>query len=241
LIPVPPDVMRACAEHNLDPHVGAITDTDVWVPAGDDFAVAATLRAIVMPCNDTAEPWCPALAILDDAFHGDAPVAELESFATLDPHAVSEARRRIRASAGPLIVPGLGCYLQTVAALTLPATLSAPSSAVSRLSALSPDERGRYRYEIVADAIWRLDLRPMVRDAVFELIGGERSSRIAARVLNTIGAALADVLRGTARATGRVPIILAAESVRQSRLAALLTANLGADFQIIVPRNGTSE
>src|SRR5262249_13059386 len=98
-------------------------------------------------------------------------------------------------------------------------------------AAAEPGERGRYEYAIdQVPSPWQVDLRAAVRAAVFEHLGGEAVSRIAARIHNTIAAVSVALIRAAARGSGRLPVVLSGGCFQNARLAASISAGLAPEF-----------
>jgi hydrogenase maturation factor HypF (carbamoyltransferase family) len=244
----PPAILTAVMERErlVAPVIGVILDCEcrdaehkavrdeviVAGPEGDD--VLARFRPVPFVAVSAADAvWEQALAILDDAFEGDAPLDSLPLFATLTPEAIAQARAARLPAAGPSVL-AVRHYAEALEALgwwkeTPPATAPPEWRALA-----ADDERRRYRYEITrASHPWELDLRPAVRDATFELVGGERPTRVTARFLNTIAAATADLVRGAACIHGRVPVVLAGSCFKAAGLGPRVRRELAGDFQIV--------
>jgi hydrogenase maturation protein HypF len=98
-------------------------------------------------------------------------------------------------------------------------------------------ERGRYPYDVSRSGAPRqIDLRPMVRNAVYELIGGEAPAVIAARFHNTVAVASAHVIRLAASQHGRRQVVLTGGCFQNAHLAELLLAELAPAFQVALHR-----
>lgn len=210
-----------------------VPDDGVWAIGADHDEAVAVFRRVLAPLDDTgAGGWPLALAVLDDSFGGDAPFEDLALFNGIPVPAIIESRIDRRAHRG-LGVVRLHHYFDAIRAVAIDAR--APSSRPSDVAwnALAQeDERGRYRYEIRRAAKpWEIDLRGTVRDAVFEIIGGERAARVSARFQNTVAVALADVVRAIGT-RGRMPVLLSGSCFRTGRLATRLTAELTGEFDV---------
>jgi hydrogenase maturation protein HypF len=130
---------------------------------------------------------------------------------------------------------GVGRYFDAMGALGLarPRAAFEGQIAMAWNAVADDDERGRYRYEISKQDIpWRLDLRHAVRDAVFELVGGEPASRVSARFHNTLASATADLVRGVACSRGRLPVALSGGCFQNARLAESVMAELQPEFRV---------
>lgn len=210
-----------------------IPDDGVWAIGAERDEAVAVFRRVLAPIDGKgAGRWPLALAVLDDSFGGDAPFEDLALFNGIPVPAILESRIDRRAQRG-LGVMRLHQYFDAIGAVAIDAR--APSSHPSDVAwnALAQEnERGRYRYEIRRAATsWEIDLRGTVRDAVFEIIGGERAGRVSARFQNTVAVALADVVRAIGM-RGRMPVLLSGSCFRTGQLAARLTAELAGEFDV---------
>ena len=98
-------------------------------------------------------------------------------------------------------------------------------------------EIGRYHYEIGQAATpWTIDLRPAVRDVVFESLGGESVARLAARIHNTLAAASIDVVRAVSHRVGRLPVVLSGGCFQNARLAESIASGLEPEFRVYLHR-----
>ena len=232
------------AEHGLEgPVIGVAydgsgmgTDGTAW---GGEFLVAeyarfrriATFRPIALPGGDEAirQPWRIALALLDDAFGGDAPVDELPLFASIARGDIEVIRRMIGANVNSPLAHGVGRYFDAMGAIGLarPRATYEGQVALAWNLAADPAEERRYAYHVRMDlSPWQVDLRPAIRDAVFQLVGGESPARVSARFHNTLAAATGDVVRAIGREFGRMPIALSGGCFQNARLAESVVSDL---------------
>jgi hydrogenase maturation protein HypF len=248
-------IASVMVEHALDEKVigiaydgtGLGTDGTAW---GGEILVAdyrgfervCTFRPIALAGGDAAirSPWRAALALVDDAFGGEAPIESLPLFDIVGGSAVANVRRMLRDSLNAPLAHGVGRYFDAMGALGLKRDKSRYEGQVAfewNIVA-DPAERGRYRYDIDGSAPCRvIDMRAAVRDAVFELIGGEPAARVSARFHNTIAAATIDAVRCVARAHGRLPVALSGGCFQNRRLTESIVAGLSPDFTTCVHRN----
>ncbi len=203
------------------------------------FQRLATFRPIALPGGDRAirEPWRIALAMLDDAFDGAPPLDELRLFRELPEEDLHVARRMLASGLNSPRAHGVGRYFDAFAALGLVrrrSTFEGQLALEWNMAALAaPGERGRYAFELRrSGSPWQLDLRPMVRDAVYELIGGEPPATIAARFHNTLAAASAQLVRHAAVLFGRLGVVLTGGCFQNARLAELVLAELSPSFRV---------
>jgi hydrogenase maturation protein HypF len=245
-------VASVMAEHGVDgPVIGVAydgsglgTDGAAWggeimVARYDGFQRIATFRPIQLAGGDTAivQPWRIALALADDAFGGEAPIESLPLFRSVPEGELAIVRAMLRQRVNAPLAHGVGRYFDAMAALGLGIGSSAyDGQLAARWNIVAdPGERGRYRYEIVrATTPWQLDLRATVRDACFELVGGEPASLVSARFHNTLAAATADLVRGVACIHGRLPVALSGGCFQNPRLTEAIVHELAPEFTVLL-------
>lgn len=243
-------IASVMAEHGLDGAViglaydgtGYGTDGTAWgselmIAGYAEFTRVATFRPLPLPGGDAAirQPWRVALALLDDAFKGEAPLDIFALFRRIPAHDLDIVDRMLRRGFNAPPAHGLGRYFDAFGALLLDRPYAAYEGqlALELNMAAESGEQGRYRYEIVqSSGPWQVDVRHAVRDAVFELLGGEPVSRIAARVHNTLAAASVDLVRATAHGAGRLPVVLSGGCFQNARLAETIVAGLTPEFRV---------
>ncbi len=237
-------VASLMAEHGLQgPVIGVAfdgtgmgTDGTAW---GGEFLIAeyarfhriATFRPIPLPGGDAAirEPWRVALALLDDAFAGDAPVDVLPLFQSVCPRDIEVVRQMIHARFNSPLAHGVGRYFDAMGAIGLsrPHVTYEGQIALAWNLVADPHEDRRYAYHVTMDdSPWQVDLRPAIRDAVFQLVGGEPPARVSARFHNTLAAATGDVVRAIGHEYGRMPIALTGGCFQNARLAESIVSEL---------------
>lgn len=247
-------VASVMAEHGLQgPVIGLAydgtgygTDGHAWggevLHAGyADFTRLATFRPIALAGGDAAirEPWRLAFALLHDAFDGEPPVDACPVFSRIPHSALGVVADMIRRGFNAPPAHGVGRYFDAFGALLLDRTSSRYEGqvALELNMAADPGETGRYRYDVSSNrAPWQIDLRPAVRDAVFERLGGESVARIAARVHNTIAAASIDMVRAFSHRLGKLPVVLSGGCFQNARLAESIVAGLAPEFQVYLHR-----
>jgi hydrogenase maturation protein HypF len=247
-------VASAIAEHGLDGPVlgvaydgtGYGTDGTSWggevlLADLEGFQRLGTFRPIRLPGGDAAirEPWRLALTLLDDAFDGDAPLDELPLFRGMDRTQVEVVRRMLASGLNVPSAHGIGRYFDAFGAigLALPRSRFEGQVALAWNLVAAPGERGRYPFEIGGDEGLRIvDLRPMVRDAVYELIGSEAPAIVSARFHNTLVAATAQLVRQAASLRGNLPIVLTGGCFQNARLAESVQAELTPAFSVYLHR-----
>jgi len=238
------------AEHRLQGPVlglaydgtGYGTDGEAW---GGELLLAdytgferlATFRPLRLPGGDTAirQPWRIALALVQDAFKGEAPIDGFPIFTHMPPEDLDVVQRMIRRWFNAPPAHGVGRYFDGFGALLLdrPHAAYEGQIAFELNMAADPDEKGQYDYAIdQTGRPWEIDLRPAVRAAVFEYFGGEPVGRIAARVHNTIATATVAIVRAAAREAGRLPVALSGGCFQNARLAESIVRGLRPEFTV---------
>ena len=258
-------VASCLAEHGLaGPALGVALDGTGWGPDGAAWGGElllvepgrsrrlATLRPLPLAGGETAlrEVWRLALAMLDDAFDGAPPLAALPLFARLDPYRTATVRRMLGTATGdgtngghrlnsPL-AHGAGRWFDAVGALVLGLPAAGfEGEAALRLerAAAAAGSAPAYPFELRADgAVRELDLRPMVRALVFELLDGRPAPWLAARFHATLGAAMAAAVRAAAREHGALPVALSGGCLQNPLLARALREGLSG-FRVLQHRS----
>jgi hydrogenase maturation protein HypF len=243
-------VASVMAEHGLEgPTIGLAydgtgygTDGAAW---GGELLVAdyagftriATFRPLALAGGDAAirQPWRLALALVEDAFKGEAPLDGFPIFQQLPPNDIDIVSRMLRRGVNAPPAHGVGRYFDAFGALLLNRrTASYEGQVALELNlAADPDENGRYSYEISqAGAPWHVDLRGAVRDAVFEYLGGEAVAKIAARLHNTLAAVSVELVRAASRGAGRLPVVLSGGCFQNARLTESIARGLEPEFRV---------
>jgi hydrogenase maturation protein HypF len=243
-------VASVMAEHGLaGPVIGVAFDGsgygidgsswggEVLVARYESFDWVATLRPIRLAGGDAAvrHPWRLALALVEDAFEGTPPLDDLGLFAAVAPHDLSVIRQMLATRVRSPIAHGCGRYFDAVGSLVLmrPESRYEGQIALEWNTVADPAEEGRYGYEIDRPASpWAIDLRPMVRAVVHDLLVGVPASRISARFHNTIVAATVEVVRAAAAAHGQLPVVLSGGCFQNPRLAEGLARALAPRFAV---------
>jgi hydrogenase maturation protein HypF len=238
-------VASAMAEHQLqEPVIGVAydgtgygTDGASWggeilVARYDTFERVATLRPVRLAGGDAAirQAWRIALALVDDAFDGDSPIADLQLFSTIPAAEVMVVRQMLSSRFRSPPAHGAGRYFDGIGALVLgrPRARYEGQIALEWNGVADSREYGIYRYEIDrACSPTEVDLRPMVRDVVADLMDGAAPSTISAKFHNTLTAATADIVRELTRDRGPLPVVLSGGCFQNARLAESVAAALG--------------
>ena len=229
-------VASVMAEHGLaGPVIGVAydgtgygTDGTAWggevlVARYDGFERVATLRPIPLPGGDAAirQPWRIALALVEDAFDGRAPLDDLELFSAVASQDLSVIRQMLATRFRSPLAHGCARYFDGIGSLVLMRLESRYEGQIALEWSVvaDPAEEEQYAYEIDwQQSPWTIDLRPMVREVVRDLLADAPASRISARFHNTIVAATADVVCAAARAHGALPVVLTGGCFQNPRL-----------------------
>jgi len=239
-------VASAMAEHGLaGPVIGVAYDGTGWGTDGtawggeilfaryDDFERLATFRPVALAGGDLAirEPWRIALALIDDAFGGAAPIAQLPLFATVPARSIAVVRGMVRGAIHAPLARGIGRFFDGIGALALERSTSSYEGqiAVAWNLAAAPDHHGTYPFAI--DDAAAIDLRPLVRGVVTDLIAGVAPGVVSARFHDTLIAATIDRVRAAVASHGRVPVVLTGGAFHNPRLAEGVRAGL-ADLEV---------
>jgi hydrogenase maturation protein HypF len=245
-------VASAIAEHGLTGPVLGLAfdgtgdggDGTAW---GGEFLLAdlhgferlATMRPLPLAGADAAirRPWRLALALLDDAFDGRPPLEALGLFAQVPPAHIHTVRRMIAAGLQSPLAHGIGRYFDAFGALGLevPRALYEGDVAMQWNLAADPDETGSYPFTIDYQVKpYQIDLRPLTRAAVQDLMTGESVAKVSARFHNSLIAASVVLIHEIASETGRFPVILTGGSFQNDLLLEGLCERLGGEFDVVV-------
>jgi hydrogenase maturation protein HypF len=216
---------------------GAAWGGELLVADYAEFTRLATFRPLPLAGGDMAirQPWRTALALVDDAFKGEAPLDGFPVFRQVAHADVDIVLRMIHRGLNAPHAHGVGRYFDAFGALLLgrPHSSYEGQIALELDAAADPGERRRYDYAIDQQpSPWQVDLRAAVRGAVFEFLGGEPVSRISARIHNTIAAVSVDLVRAAARGAGRLPVVLSGGCFANARLAETIKRGLEPEFTV---------
>ena len=250
-------VVSAMAEHGLTgPVVGVAfdgtgygTDGTAW---GGEFLIgdvtsvrrAATFRAIALPGGDAAirHPWRIALSLLSDAMDDPAPIHELALFRSLAGADVQVLRRMLAAEFNTPAARGVGRYFDGIGALVLARSRARYEGQLAFELNMAADPAVHDAYEYALDwsaPIVEIDLRPMVRAVVSDLLRGVAPRTIAARFHNTVVAATVFMARHAALdllGSRRPTIVLTGGCFQNARLAQGVVTRLSADHDVYLHR-----
>jgi hydrogenase maturation protein HypF len=243
-------VVSGMAEHGLaGPVIGIAydgtgygTDGTAWggevlVTRHESFERVATLRPIRLAGADAAirHPWRIALALLEDAFDGRAPLDDLRLFSTVPPRDIAVVRQILTARINSPLAHGAGRYFDAVGSLVL----ARPDSGYEGQIPLEwngiadPSATGCYGYVIDdRQSPWEIDLRPMVREMVRDVRAGIAAPTISGRFHNTITAATAETVRAAAQLHGTAPVVLTGGCFQNALLAERVLHALASSFAV---------
>jgi hydrogenase maturation protein HypF len=243
-------IVSAMAEHCLHDRVigvaydgtGFGTDGSSWggeimVANHETYERLATLRPIALAGGDQAirNPWRIALALLDDAFGGRAPLDAFRLFNSRPLREVAAVQHMILKRIQSPIAHGAGRYFDGVGALALARPCARYEGQIALEWNVIADPAERSRYDFVIDARstpWTIDLRSMVEGVVRDLITGTSAPTVSARFHNTFVAATAEAVRSVIRFAGRLPIVLTGGCFQNARLTEDLAAELAGDSTV---------
>jgi hydrogenase maturation protein HypF len=230
-------VASAMGEHGLaGPVLGVAfdgtgygTDGTAW---GGEFLIAdyagyeriATFRAMPLAGSDLAirEVWRLALAVLDDAFPDDPPIDRFSVFDGVEARALAVVRKMIETGLNVPLARGVGRWFDALGALVLGRPVSRYEGEVATIWNLAADETERAAYPFAIDSLSQpleIDLRPMVRAVVDDLVIGRTPAVISAKFHNTLAAAVAEVVRFSRAACGDLPVVLTGGCFQNALLA----------------------
>jgi hydrogenase maturation protein HypF len=242
--------VSAMAEHRLPgPAIAVVydgtgygTDGTAWggevlVARHETFDRVATLRPVALAGADAAirQPWRIALALVEDAFDGQAPLDDLPLFSIVRSGDVTVVRQMLATQFRSPLAHGAGRYFDGVGSLVLarPDSRYEGQIALEWNVAADPAEGRTYGYDIDwRQSPWQIDLRPMIRDLVRDLLQGVAPSTISGRFHNTLTAATGVVVRRLAREHDGLPVVLTGGCFQNARLAECLANDLAAAFTV---------
>jgi hydrogenase maturation protein HypF len=246
-------IAAVMAEHGLyGPVIGVAydgtglgTDGTSWggeilVATAAGFDRAATFRPLALAGGDQAirEPWRIALALVLDAYDGDPPGHVWRLFDGVSDRELVHVGQMLRGSVSAPLAHGVGRYFDAFGALMLGRWRSTYEGQVALEWNQAADPRGvdRYSFQICPGPnVWELDLRIMVRQAVTDRLHGKPVESISAAFHNTVADATAALVRHTADAVGRLPVVLSGGCFQNARLAESIRASLVPDFEVFLP------
>jgi hydrogenase maturation protein HypF len=248
-------VASAMAEHGLaGPVVGVAFDGTGYGPDGaawgGEVLVAtfqryerlATLRPIRLAGGDRAirEVWRTALALVEDAFDGRAPLDDIPLFRGIPSQRLQQVRQMLQQDVNAPRAHGAGRYFDAFGALGLQLCNARYEGEVALAwnVVAGADEKTVYGYQLDQRVTpWCMDLRPMVREAVADLIAGQPASSVSATFHNTLVCATADMVRAVLAARGPLPVVLTGGCFQNPRLAEGVLHRLGSGVDVRLHRH----
>ncbi len=252
-------VASAMAEHGIDePVIGVAWDGtgygldgtawggEILIARYAGFERFATFRPIRLAGGDRAirEVWRIALALVDDAFDGDPPLDRIEVLSRVEDTRIAAVRRQIATQLNAPLAHGIGRYFDAVGALLLARPESRFEGQVAALLSFAADEAEHRPYPFEIDAAAAapspvhprivIDLRPMVREVVGELLAKRSVATIAARFQATLVAAGAEAVRLAQHHAGRLPVVLTGGCFQNAQLADGLSRALRPACDVLV-------
>ncbi|MFZ5446270.1 MAG: carbamoyltransferase HypF [Myxococcota bacterium] len=196
------------------------------------FERVATLRPIALAGGERAirDAWRLALAVLDDAFDGAPPLGRLALFNTVSERDVKNVRQLLPSA---LPAHGAGRAFDAAAALAF----GRPRANFEAQLAMTLEQAataGAAPFPFTIDRSetpWEVDLRPMWRAFVEELLAGRE---VASRFHATLGAATAAVVTALDEQE-RLPVVLSGGCFANALLTHDVLRHLGG-FDVRLPR-----
>jgi hydrogenase maturation protein HypF len=247
-------VASAMAEHGLEgPVVGVAFDGsglgldgsswggEVLVATFEGFERVGTLRPLRLPGGDRAvrEVWRAALALVEDAFHGDPPLDDIPLFRSLPDGKLARVRELLAQGLNAPRAHGAGRYFDAIGALGLGMSNAQHEGEVALAWNLvaDPTETRVYGYCLDRSAApFCLDLRLMVQEVVADVISGVPAASISAAFHNTLARATAGMVRAVLEPRGPMPVVLTGGCFQNPRLAEGVCAELGPGVDVRLHR-----
>jgi hydrogenase maturation protein HypF len=249
-------VASVMAEHGIDTPVlglawdgtgyggdGSAWGSELLLANQGGFRRLGTFRPIALAGGETAihEVWRIALAALDDAFDGDPPLPALDLFAAVDAGRVAAVRRMIAGAFNCPPAHGIGRWFDAFGAIALALPESRYEGEVAmRLTfaadgAAATDEPYPFDLDDARECAV-VDLRPGLRAAVADLLGGRGAAPVARRFHATLVAGAAALIGHAARRTGDLPVVLSGGCFQNELLLAGVRRALSARHRVFTHR-----
>ncbi len=245
-------VAAVMAEHGLQGSViGVAFDGTGWGDDGaawggevlraryDGFDRLTTFRPIRLAGGEQAirQPWRLALAALDDAFDGRAPIDRLNLFKLVPGQQVANVRRVLETGLHAVPAHGVGRMFDAAAALILRRPLAGFEAQLAMMlenAAVGAAEPWSFDVD-TSHAPWSIDLRPMWRELTAALLDGAPSWLLAARFHATLAAATAAVVSTLLERDGARRVVLSGGCFANDRLARGVRERLQ-PFEVYLPQ-----
>lgn len=243
-------VASAVAEHGLEGPVlglawdgtGYGTDATAWggellLVDGGCFERLATLRPLRLAGSDEAirQVWRIALAALDDAFATAPPLERLRLFDHLPPRDVAVVRQMTAKGLRSPLAHGAGRYFDAIGALGLGRARASYEGQIALEWNLAAGDAaaGSYPFEIAQGAACpEADLRPLVRAAASDLVGGVSCAVVSARFHEAMADVAAALVQRATAGNRRLPVVLTGGCFQNARLAEGVLRRLGRDHDV---------
>jgi hydrogenase maturation protein HypF len=240
----------AMAEHGLDGPVLALawdgtglgTDGAAWggellLAERGRFERLATFRPIPLAGGDRAirEPWRIALAAVLDAFGDDAPLEALPLFRAVPPAELAVVRRLLATGLNAPPAHGAGRAFDAAGAIALGRGTSRYEGQVALAldNVAGATAEAPYPFDVdSARPVAELDLRPLWRALVADVIAGAPPAAVSSRFHAALARAGSELVRCASRATGRLPIVLTGGCFQNARLAEGILGELSLSFEV---------
>ncbi len=229
----------------VGPALGLLWDGTGWAPDGSAWGGElllgdaracerlATLRPLRLAGGEAAirEPWRLALAAVDDAFDGAPPIEALPLFAALDVGRLTSVRALLRRDGLCVAAHGVGRWFDAIGALVLAQPCAGYSGEIAL--AWNAAARGRhappYPFSLDRAAVPpQIDLRPMVRAVVADVLAERPAGEISARFHETLAAAAEALVRGFGSDGDRLPVALSGGCFQNGLLVERVEARVAA-------------
>jgi len=228
-----------------------VTGNGVGIPSGLAQSTGITLRSgaaatlldrksstIRLAGGDIAirQVWRQALALLDDAFDGEAPLSKFPAFARVSARHITVVRQMIEKNVNTVAAHGVGRYFDAVGALGLARVESRFEGQVALEWNLAADsaEDGAYGFAVGGGSEpAEIDLRPAIRTLAGQLIEGVSPSVVSARFHNTLAAATAEAVRSAMGKAGRLPVVLTGGVFQNALLVERVLRAVGPGVQVV--------
>jgi hydrogenase maturation protein HypF len=210
---------------------GAAWGGEVLVASYDGFERAATLRPLRLAGGDEAvrRPWRTALAMVLDACGSDAPLERLALFQEVPPAELDGVRQMLEKDVRAPPAHGAGRWFDAVGALALGRPRARYQGQVAMALDAVADDGPVPPYPFAVDRSRtppELDLRPLARAVVEDLLAGRGAGLVSARFHAALAAGAAALVELAAERAGRLPVVLSGGVFQNARLAEALVGRL---------------
>jgi hydrogenase maturation protein HypF len=209
---------------------------ELLVVTPEAFERLATFRPIPLAGGDRAirQVWRVALALLDQAFDGDPPLEHLPAFARIERREIEQVRRMIATNFNSPSAHGVGRFFDAFGVVTLGKTEARYEGQVAvELAGLADARADRpYSFDIERGPLLAVDLRPAVREAVADILGGQPAATVSGRFHATLVSAGVEMVHTAAQRTGWLPVVLSGGCFQNARLVEGLRHALAPRFEV---------